>query len=88
MRLTLNTIDWLLIRALILVVGVQLVCVIWQFISRYFLGTPSTVTEEIAQLLLMWLGFLGLHMCSRGGNIWRSTFWATCPQVRSAEWYR
>lgn len=59
MRLALNVIDWLLIRALIVVVGVQLVCVIWQFVSRYFLGTPSTVTEEVAQLLLMWLGFLG-----------------------------
>jgi TRAP-type C4-dicarboxylate transport system permease small subunit len=66
MRLALNAIDWLLIRALILVVGVQLLCVIWQFVSRYVLGTPSTVTEEIAQLLLMWLGFLGAaHVLAR-----------------------
>lgn len=66
MRWALNAIDWLLIRALILVVGVQLICVIWQFVSRYFLGTPSTVTEEIAQLLLMWLGFLGAaHVLAR-----------------------
>jgi TRAP-type C4-dicarboxylate transport system permease small subunit len=55
-----------LIRALILVVGVQRVCVIWQFVSRHVVGTPSTATEEIAQLLLMWLGFLGAaHVLGR-----------------------
>lgn len=59
MRVFMRAIDWLLMRALILIVGIQLVCVIWQFVSRYFLGAPSTATEEIAQLLLMWLGFLG-----------------------------
>ena len=59
MRLVLSALDWRLIRALIPVVAVQLGCVVWQFLSRYFLGTPSTVTEEIAQLLLMWLGVLG-----------------------------
>jgi TRAP-type C4-dicarboxylate transport system permease small subunit len=66
MRPALNAIEWFLMRVLILVVGVQLLCVIWQFISRYFLGTPSTMTEEIAQLLLMWLGFLGAaHVLAR-----------------------
>lgn len=59
MRIFLRAIDWFLMRILILIVGIQLVCVIWQFVSRYILGTPSTATEEIAQLLLMWLGFLG-----------------------------
>lgn len=34
-------------------------CVIWQVISRYLLTTPSTVTDELARLLFIWVGLLG-----------------------------
>lgn len=36
-----------------------LVVITWQVASRYLLNQPSTVTEELGRLLLMWLGVLG-----------------------------
>jgi len=33
--------------------------VIWQVASRYLFNDPSSVTEEIAQFLLLWIGLLG-----------------------------
>ena len=34
-------------------------CVIWQVISRYVLGKPSTVTDELARYLFMWVALIG-----------------------------
>ncbi|MGB0663855.1 MAG: TRAP transporter small permease [Pontibacterium sp.] len=34
-------------------------CVIWQVFSRYVLGKPSTVTDEMARFLFIWVGLLG-----------------------------
>ncbi len=36
-----------------------LVVLTWQVFSRYVLRDPSTVTEELSRLLLIWLGTLG-----------------------------
>lgn len=33
--------------------------VLWQVVSRYALSAPSSVSEEVARILLMWLGLLG-----------------------------
>lgn len=33
--------------------------VLWQVVSRYALASPSSVSEEVARILLMWLGLLG-----------------------------
>lgn len=33
--------------------------VLWQVVSRYLLASPSSASEEIARILLMWLGLLG-----------------------------
>jgi TRAP-type C4-dicarboxylate transport system permease small subunit len=38
---------------------VQLLVLTWQVFSRYVLKDPSTVTEELSRLLLIWLGTLG-----------------------------
>jgi len=49
-----------LVRALmVLCMGAMVVVVTWQVVSRYALGDPSTWTEEVARLLLIWLGLLG-----------------------------
>ncbi|KUP91607.1 TRAP transporter small permease [Tritonibacter horizontis] len=49
-----------LLKAVITVIFVVLVaCVTWQVISRYILGTPSTVTDELARFLFMWLALIG-----------------------------
>lgn len=34
-------------------------CVIWQVLSRYVLGRPSTVTDELARYLFMWVALIG-----------------------------
>ncbi|OOF59882.1 TRAP transporter small permease [Rodentibacter myodis] len=34
-------------------------CVVWQVLSRYILGTPSTYTDEIARFLFIWVGLMG-----------------------------
>ncbi|MBM3604315.1 MAG: TRAP transporter small permease [Alphaproteobacteria bacterium] len=51
--------DGLLRFGIIVVFAVLLVCVSWQVISRYALGTPSTVTDELARFLFMWLALVG-----------------------------
>jgi len=33
--------------------------VLWQVFSRWVLSTPSSVTEELARYLMVWLGILG-----------------------------
>lgn len=33
--------------------------VLWQVFTRYLLGRPSSVTEELARYLLIWVGLLG-----------------------------
>lgn len=34
-------------------------CVAWQVLSRYVLASPSTVTDELARLIFIWLAMLG-----------------------------
>lgn len=34
-------------------------CVVWQVLSRYIIGKPSTVTDEIARYLFMWVALIG-----------------------------
>lgn len=41
------------------VFAVLVACVVWQVVSRYVLGTPSTVTDEMARFLFMWVGLVG-----------------------------
>lgn len=38
---------------------VLVICVVWQVFSRYVLGTPSTVTDELARFIFMWIGLIG-----------------------------
>ena len=37
----------------------MVVVVTWQVVSRYALGDPSPWTEEVARMLLIWVGLLG-----------------------------
>lgn len=34
-------------------------CVVWQVLSRYVIGKPSTVTDELARYLFMWVALIG-----------------------------
>lgn len=44
---------------LISIFSLLVFAVIWQILSRYILSRPSTVTEELARFLLIWLATFG-----------------------------
>lgn len=46
------------ICCLILTVMVAVSC--WQVISRYVVGRPSTITEELLRFMLVWISMLGM----------------------------
>ena len=50
-----NALRWVII----VIFSVLVACVTWQVFSRYVLGTPSTLTDEIARFLFMWLALIG-----------------------------
>ena len=54
-----RTLDTILRLILVAIFSVLVVCVVWQVLSRYALGTPSTVTDELARFLFMWLALIG-----------------------------
>ncbi|QGU16729.1 TRAP transporter small permease subunit [Leclercia sp. 119287] len=43
----------------VIVMVALVVCVVWQVISRYVLNQPSTLTDELARFLMIWVGLLG-----------------------------
>lgn len=45
------------------------VCVVWQVFSRYVLNQPSTLTDELARFLMIWVGLLVLHIPSARRDI-------------------
>ncbi|MGB5663044.1 TRAP transporter small permease [Eudoraea sp.] len=54
-----NKIDKVLAKLLILIMSIMVINVLWQVFSRYFLGAPSSFTDELARYLMIWLGILG-----------------------------
>lgn len=49
-----------IIAAFSVIVMIALViCVVWQVFSRYVLNQPSTLTDELARFLMIWVGLLG-----------------------------
>lgn len=59
MRRAVNALDRVFRALLAAVMGLMVVCVTWQVVSRYVLGSPSSWTEELARFLLIWIGLLG-----------------------------
>jgi TRAP-type C4-dicarboxylate transport system permease small subunit len=54
-----QAIDKFLEIILIVLVALMTINVLWQVASRYITSNPSSVTEELARFLLVWLGLLG-----------------------------
>ena len=52
-------IDKLLELALIILMGANVINVLWQVFTRFILRDPSSFTEELARYLLIWVGLLG-----------------------------
>ncbi|TCP96556.1 TRAP-type C4-dicarboxylate transport system permease small subunit [Cricetibacter osteomyelitidis] len=51
--------DRVLSTLCVIVCAALVVCVVWQVFSRYILNDPSTVTEELARFLFIWVGLVG-----------------------------
>ncbi|MBB4123749.1 TRAP transporter small permease [Martelella radicis] len=43
----------------VLFLGIMVICVSWQVLSRYVVHVPSTWTDEIARFLMIWTCLLG-----------------------------
>jgi TRAP-type C4-dicarboxylate transport system permease small subunit len=50
--------------ALILLMGANVLNVLWQVFTRFVLRHPSSFTEELARFLLIWVGLLGASYAS------------------------
>jgi TRAP-type C4-dicarboxylate transport system permease small subunit len=50
---------WVIERMVMTVMGILVVDVTWQVITRYILNHPSSWTEELATILMLWVSFLG-----------------------------
>lgn len=46
-------------KILIVLMASIVIDVVWQIVSRFIVGKPSSFTEELAGFLLMWIGLLG-----------------------------
>lgn len=51
--------DRILGTLLVVLMAVAVLNVLWQVAARFVLGDPSTVTQELARYLLIWLSILG-----------------------------
>ncbi|MCD8042825.1 MAG: TRAP transporter small permease [Tannerellaceae bacterium] len=52
-------IDKTLANTLVVLMGILVIDVLWQVISRYIMSSPSMFTDELAGFLLIWVGLLG-----------------------------
>lgn len=59
MQSLLKKMDRLLEVILMILMATIVIDVSWQVLSRFIVGNPSSVTEEIARFLLVWIGLLG-----------------------------
>ncbi|MDP8170681.1 TRAP transporter small permease [Pasteurella skyensis] len=59
MEKTVKLVNQLLAWFSVILSVVLVICVVWQVISRYVLGAPSIVTDELARFLFMWVGLIG-----------------------------
>ena len=54
------TLKWLLV----FIMAAMTINVLWQVFSRFILQNPSSITEELARYMLIWLGILGASYVS------------------------
>ena len=59
-----KSLDKILGSTLVLLMALIVIAVLWQVFSRYVMKNPSSVTEEIARYLMIWIGILGAAYAS------------------------
>lgn len=51
--------DKVVALALVILMGIMVLNVTWQVVSRYVFQAPSSFTDELSRYMLIWLGMLG-----------------------------
>ena len=59
MERTINRIHFILKWILVSLMVLMVIDVVWQVFTRFILRYPSSITEELASFLLIWVGLLG-----------------------------
>lgn len=52
-------VDKVLETMLLALMAIMLLSVLWQVFTRFVLGSPSTITDELSSFGLIWVGLLG-----------------------------
>lgn len=67
--------------SLIFLMAFLVVDVLWQVLSRYILVSPSSVTDELAGYLLIWVGLLGAaYVSGKNEHLAIASTYASFPQ--------
>lgn len=51
--------DKIVAHLLVVILGIMVLNVTWQVLSRYVFQSPSSFTDELSRYMLIWLGMLG-----------------------------
>lgn len=54
-----QSVDRIVSTALIILMGLMVINVTWQVLSRYIFQNPASFTDELSRYMLVWLGMLG-----------------------------
>jgi len=54
-----NKLDKIVALTLVMLMGIMVLNVTWQVVSRYVFQAPSSFTDELSRYMLIWLGMLG-----------------------------
>ncbi|MEJ2050455.1 MAG: TRAP transporter small permease subunit, partial [Calditrichota bacterium] len=65
MKKVILVVDTILKWFLIIIMGANVLNVLWQVFTRFILNNPSSFTEELARYLLIWVGVLGAAYAHR-----------------------
>ncbi len=65
MKQVVRVVDALLKWTVIIVMGINVLNVLWQVFTRFVLNNPSSWTEELARYLLIWVSLLGASYAHR-----------------------
>ncbi len=65
-----NILDALVGTALAVLLSAMVLVLVWQVVSRYLLGAPSTLSEELLRFGVIWLSLLGAaYATGRGAHM-------------------